>query len=319
LAARSANRELVTILFCSDSDPPEPWRIAIARAFPQMPFRIWPDCGPVTDVRYALVWRPPPGLLAGLPNLRAILVLGAGVDSALDDPVLPAGIPVLRLVGAGLPEPMAEYALHAVLHFQRRMPDYLAQQRESVWRRIPWLSASEWTVGVMGLGVIGSVVARHIAASGYPVAAWIRHPRSAEGVETFAGRERFHEFLARSRVVINVLPLTPLTQNILDAAAFAAMPRGGYVVNIGRGGHVVDQDLISSLDSGHLAGAMLDVFREEPLPATHPFWRHPKIVVTPHAAAPTIVAAAEAQVIEHLGRLERGAPPLGMVDRSTGY
>jgi glyoxylate/hydroxypyruvate reductase A len=309
----------VTILFCSDSDPPEPWRLAIARVFPQMPFRIWPDCGPAEDVRYALVWRPPPGMLARLPNLRAILVLGAGVDSALDDPDLPAGVPVLRLVDAGLPQPMAEYALHAVLHFQRRMPGYLAQQREAIWQRIPWLAAAEWPVGVMGLGVIGNVVAHHIAAPGYPVAAWVKHPRSHEGIEIFAGRERFHGFLARSRVVINVLPLTPQTQNILDASAFAAMPRGGYVVNIGRGGHVADDDLIASLDAGHLAGAMLDVFREEPLPAVHPFWRHPKIVVTPHAAAPTIVAAAEAQVIENLRRLERGESPLGTVDRSKGY
>jgi glyoxylate/hydroxypyruvate reductase A len=171
----------------------------------------------------------------------------------------------------------------------------------------------------MGLGVIGSVIARDISASGYPVGAWIRHPRSVEGVETFDGRKRFHEFLARSRVVINALPLTPETQNILDARAFAAMPKGGYVVNIGRGGHVVDDDLVASLDAGHLGGAMLDVFREEPLPARHPFWCHPKIVVTPHTAAPTIVAAAEAQVIENIRRLERDEPPLGVVDRKKGY
>ncbi len=142
----------MTILFCSDSDPPEPWRLAIARAFPHMPFRIWPDCGPAGAVNYALVWRPPPGMLARLPNLKAILVLGAGVDSALDDPELPAGVPVLRLVDAGLPEPMAEYALHAVLHFQRRMPGYLAQQRQAVWQRIPWLSAAQWPVGGDGPG-----------------------------------------------------------------------------------------------------------------------------------------------------------------------
>jgi glyoxylate/hydroxypyruvate reductase A len=309
----------VTILFCSDSDPPEPWRLAIARAFPQMPFRIWPDCGPAEAVNYALVWRPPPGMLARLPNLKAILVLGAGVDSALDDPDLPAGVPVLRLIDAGLPEPMAEYALHAVLHFQRRMPGYVAQQRKAVWKRIPWLSAAQWPVGVMGLGVIGGVVARNIAAAGYPVAAWVRHPRSAQTVEIFAGRERFDAFLARSRVVVNVLPLTPQTQNILDARAFAAMPEGSYVVNIGRGGHVVDEDLIAALDTGHLAGAMLDCFREEPLPPAHAFWRHPHIVVTPHAAAPTIVAAAEAQIIDNLRRLERSEAPLGVVDRDKGY
>jgi glyoxylate/hydroxypyruvate reductase A len=138
-------------------------------------------------------------------------------------------------------------------------------------------------------------------------------------VEVFAGKERLAAFLARSRVVINVLPLTPETANILDAAAFAAMPRGGYVVNIGRGAHLVEQDLIAALDSGQLGGAMLDVFREEPLPPAHPFWRHPRVFVTPHAAAPTIIAAAQPQVIENIRRLERGEPPLGVVDRARGY
>lgn len=284
-----------------------------------MGFRIWPDCGPLDDIRYALVWRPEPGLLARLPNLRAILVLGAGVDGVLSDPGVRASIPVIRLLGAGMAEPMAEYAMYAVLHFQRHMQIYPDQQRDSIWRRIPWALAGDWPVGVMGLGVIGSLVASRLAALGYPVAGWVRAPRSLEGVEVFAGRDCLNDFLARSRVVINVLPLTAETRDILDASAFSAMPVGGYVVNIGRGAHLVDADLIAALDSGRLGGAMLDVFREEPLPASHPFWSHPKIVVTPHAAAPTIIDAAEAQVIENVRRLERGEPPLGVVDRTKGY
>lgn len=309
----------MTLLFSSDSDPPAPWRSAIARAFPEMGFRIWPDCGPLEDIRYALVWRPEPGLLARLPNLKGILVLGAGVDGLLTDPRLPKSIPVIRLLGAGMPEPMAEYAMYAVLHFQRHMQAYPGQQRNSTWRRIPWPLAGDWPVGVMGLGVIGSLVASRLAAFGYPVAGWVRAPRSLEGVEVFAGRERLHDFLARSRVVINVLPLTAETSDILGASAFAAMPRGSYVVNIGRGAHLVEADLVAALDSGQLGGAMLDVFRKEPLPASHPFWRHPKIVVTPHAAAPTIIAAAEIQVIENIRRIERGESPLGVVDRQKGY
>ena len=309
----------MTLLFSSDSDPPEPWRRAFARAFPAMGFRIWPDCGPLEDIRYALVWQPEPGLLARLPNLKAILVLGAGVDGVLSDPDLPASIPVIRLLGAGMPAPMAEYAMYAVLHFQRHMQTYPAQQRNSLWRRIPWALAGEWPVGVMGLGVIGGLVASRLAACGYPVAGWARAPRALEGVEVFAGRGRLPDFLARSRVLINVLPLTAETRDILNASAFSAMPRGSYVVNIGRGTHLVDADLIAALDSGQLDGAMLDVFREEPLPASHPFWRHPKIVVTPHAAAPTIIAAAEVQVIENVRRLESGEAPLGVVDRSKGY
>lgn len=309
----------MTVLFCSDSDPPEPWRKAFARAFPAMPFHVWPDRGPLEAVRYAVIWRPPAGLLASLPNLKAILVLGAGVDSALDDPTLPPDVPVVRLLGAGMPEPMAEYAMYAVLHFQRHMHAYPQQQRDSVWRRIPWKLAGDWPVGVMGLGVIGGFVAARFAACGYPVAGWVRSARQQEGIEVFAGRERLKAFLARSRVVINVLPLTPETDGILDAEAFSCLPKGAYVVNIGRGAHVVETDLIAALDSGQLGGAMLDVFREEPLPASHPFWRHPKVIVTPHAAAPTIVDAAERQIIGNVERMERGEPPLGVVDRRKGY
>jgi glyoxylate/hydroxypyruvate reductase A len=309
----------VTILFCSDSEPPEPWRQAFARTMPGMPFRIWPDTGPPGDIRYALIWRPDPGALAGLPNLKAILVLGAGVDVALSKPGLPADIPVVRLLDAGMAEPMAEYALYAVLHFQRRLREYSSQQQAANWRPLPWKLAQEWPVGIMGLGIMGGLIASRIAAFGYPVAGWVRSPRTAGGIETFAGLENLGKFLARSRVVINALPLTPQTRNILDARAFASMPPASYVVNIGRGAHVVDQDLIDALDSGRLEGAMLDVFREEPLPAVHAFWRHPKIVITPHVAAPTIIAAAEIQVIENIRRLERGEAPLGVVDRGKGY
>jgi glyoxylate/hydroxypyruvate reductase A len=309
----------MTVLFCSESDAPEPWRELFARAFPDMGFRVWPDVGPVQDVRYAVVWRQPRGLLATLPNLKAVLVLGAGVDAVLDDPQLPEKVPVLRLVDAGLPQPMAEYALYAVLHFQRTMPAYLAQQQSATWRRVPWSLAPDWPVGVMGLGVIGGVVARYLADAGYPVAAWVRKPRAVEGLEVFAGAAQLPAFLARSKVVVNVLPLTPQTRDILGARAFSAMPRGSFVVNIGRGEHVVEEDLLAALDAGQLAGAALDVFRQEPLPADHPFWRHPRILVTPHTAAPTIIEAAGAQVVDNVRRMERGEAPLGLVDRRRGY
>jgi glyoxylate/hydroxypyruvate reductase A len=309
----------MTVLFCSESDAPEPWRRLFAGAFPGMDFRVWPDAGPPESIRYAVVWRQPRGILAKLPNLKAILVLGAGVDAVLDDPQLPPHVPVLRLVDAGLPQPMAEYALYAVLHFQRTMPGYQAQQRAATWRRIPWSLAPDWPVGVMGLGVIGSVVARYLSGAGYPVAAWVRERRTVEGLEVYAGVDQLPAFLARSRVVVNVLPLTPQTRDILDARTFGAMPRGSYVVNIGRGEHLVEDDLLRALDAGQLAGAALDVFRREPLPADHPFWRHPGILVTPHTAAPTIIEAAGAQVVENVRRMERGEAPLGLVDRRRGY
>lgn len=284
-----------------------------------MAFRIWPDCEPRKAIRYALVWRQPPGSLAKLPNLKAILVLGAGVDSVLSDPGLPADVPVVRLVDAGLPGPMAEYALYAVLHFQRRMADYFEQQRAAIWRPLDELLARQWPVGVMGLGVIGAAVAQRIAAQGYPVAGWSRSGKPVEGIDVFTGASGLEPFLARTRVLVNVLPLTPHTRGILSASTFAAMPCGSYVVNIGRGGHVTDAGLIAALDSGQLAGAMLDVFDQEPLPATHPFWRHPKVIVTPHVAAPTLASESEAQVVDNIGRLERGELPVGIVDRDKGY
>ena len=284
-----------------------------------MAFRVWPDTGPTDAIRYVLVWRQPPGALAHLPNLKAILVLGAGVDSVLADPELPADVPVVRLVDAGMAGPMAEFALYAVLHFQRRMADYFEQQRSAIWRPREELLARQWPVGVMGLGVIGATVAQRIAAQGYPVAGWSRSAKSVKGVEVFAGAAGLEPFLARTRVLVNVLPLTPETRGILNTRTFAAMPRGSYVVNIGRGAHVVDADLIAALDSGRLAGAMLDVFEQEPLPAAHPFWRHPKVIVTPHVAAPTLASKAEAQVVENIRMMGRGQPPIGLVDFKKGY
>jgi glyoxylate/hydroxypyruvate reductase A len=284
-----------------------------------MAFRVWPDIGPADEIRYALVWRQQPGALSQLPNLKAILVLGAGVDSVLDDPDLPVDVPVLRLVDAGLSGPMAEYALYAVLHFQRRMGDYFEQQRTAIWCPRDELLAKHWPVGVMGLGVLGSTVARRIATQGYPVAGWSRNGNPVEGIEVHAGATGFDSFLARSRVLVNVLPLTPHTRGVLNARTFSTMPAGSYVVNIGRGGHVNEADLIAALDAGQLAGAMLDVFDQEPLPASHSFWRHPKIIVTPHVAAPTLASESEAQVVGNIGRLERGERPLGLVDRIRGY
>lgn len=309
----------MTILYYSEADSAEPWREAFARELPRIPFRVWPDSGPLESVRYALVWKPPRGFLAQFPNLKAILALGAGVDPIPTDPALPKGVPLLRLVDVGFPAQMAEYAMYAVLHFQRRMGEIESLQQQARWDQLDPFFTRDFPVGVMGLGVIGAVVAKTLAAAGYAVAGWARSPKKLDGVEVFAGSEAFGKFLSRSRVVVNALPLTPQTENILDAAAFAAMPKGGYVVNVGRGAHVIDRDLIAALDSGQLEGAMLDVFREEPLPSSHPFWRHPRIVVTPHVAAPTIASEVQAQVIENIRRLERGDPPIGLVDIGRGY
>ena len=308
----------MSVVFYSESDDPLPWRNAFAAALPKMPFHVWPDITDVESVRYALVWNPPSGLLKKLPNLRAVLALGAGVDYLMADPTVP-NVPIVRLLDAGLAPQMAEYAIYAVLYFHRGMPGYLAQQAKSLWRPHAPVSASQWTVGVMGTGIIGGLIARNLVALGYAVRGWSRSGTHIEGVESFAGDNQKDAFLSGSRVVVNTLPLTGETAGILGARTFRSMPRDSYVVNIGRGGHLVENELLAALDSGHIAGAMLDVFNEEPLPASHPFWSHPRVVVTPHVAGVTIAAEAEAQVIANVKRMEQGESPVGLVDRAKGY
>lgn len=308
----------MSLVFYSRTDAPEPWREAIGAALPGLPFHVWPDTGDKAAVRYSLVWKPPPGWHAQFPNLAAILSLGAGVDAILADPELPKRIPVLRLVDAGLSRQMAEYAAYGVLHFHRRMHEYAQLQREGRWAPLPPMETADCVVGVMGLGTLGAEAARLIRTLGYPVLGWSRTPKRVPGIVCYAAPD-LDRFLSATRVLVNFLPLTPATEGLLDADLFARLPRGACLVNLARGGHVVDEDLLAALDSGQLGGALLDVFHEEPLPATHRFWTHPRVTLTPHVAGVTLASEASAQVIANLHRLERGEPPLGVVDRLAGY
>jgi len=308
----------MSLVFYSRTDAPEPWREAIGAALPGLPFHVSPEAGDPAQVRYTLVWKPPAGWHRQFPNLKAILSLGAGVDAILADPELPPGVPVLRLVDAGLSRQMAEYAAYGVLHFHRRMHEYSLLQRQGRWEPLPPILTEDCKVGVMGLGVLGTEAARFIAGMGYPVLGWSRTPKRIEGVTCHSGDD-LDRFLAQTRVLVNFLPLTPATEGLLNAHLFGKLPAGACLVNLARGAHVVDADLLAALNSGHLGGALLDVFHEEPLAADHPFWTHPRVLVTPHVAAVTLASEAAAQVIANLHRLERGEQPLGIVDRSAGY
>ena len=308
----------MSLVFYSRTDAPEPWREAIGAALPGLPFHVSPQTGDPAQVRYTLVWKPPAGWHRQFPNLKAILSLGAGVDAILADPDLPPGIPVLRLVDAGLSRQMAEYAAYGVLHFHRRMHEYSLLQRRGRWEPLPPMLTEDCKVGVMGLGVLGTEAARFIAGMGYPVLGWSRTRKRIAGVTCHSGDD-LDRFLAQTRVLVNFLPLTPATEGLLNARLFGKLPAGACLVNLARGAHVVDADLLAALNSGHLGGALLDVFHEEPLAADHPFWTHPRVLVTPHVAAVTLASEAAAQVIANLHRLERGEQPLGVVDRSAGY
>jgi len=306
------------ILFSSDIDNPALWRAMIEREFPHLTFREWPDIGDPADVRYALVFRIADGVLKTLPNLRAVVALGAGVDQILKDPAFPREVPLIRLLGAGLAEQMSEYGIYAVLHFHRRMGEYLQQQARGEWRMLEAVPPSERSVGVMGLGQLGGDLARKLALLGFTVRGFSRRPRRIEGVACFDARAR-DRFLAGAEILINLLPLTPETRGVLCRELFDKLPQGAYVVNMGRGPHLVEEDLIAAVDAGRIAGAMIDVFAEEPLPRTHPFWAHPRIIVTPHIAAQPVAEAALSRVAETLRALERGEMPAGRVNPARGY
>jgi len=309
----------MAILFCSAVDSAARWQAEIGRLVPQREFRIWPQIGDPAAIDYAIVWRPPPGLLASLPALKLILSLGAGVDHLLRDPQLPRDIPVVRLVDPYLSAAMSEFVALAVLRLHRRDLDYLAQQRARQWSELAQKNAAERPVGILGFGTIGQEAGRMLQALGFPVAGWSRSAKSIPGVTTYAGADGLAALLAISEILVCLLPLTPETEGILNARTLAQLPRGAGLVNAGRGGHLVEADLIPALASGQLSGAVLDVFRDEPLPPTHPFWQHPRIVVTPHIAGVTNPATAAAIIVDAIRRFEAGLPFANIVDLARGY
>jgi glyoxylate/hydroxypyruvate reductase A len=278
---------------------------------------VWPDVR--GDPDYALVWRPPAELFARARRAKAIFNLGAGVDALLAIPTLPRDVPVFRLTDAGMAEQMAEYVTYAVLRAYRELDTYATQQRESRWQPRPRLAKSEFGVGLMGLGVLGHAIAVALLPFGFPLASWSRTRKSVDGVRSFVGGDELPQFLATARVLVCTLPSTPETAGRLDRKTLMQLPRGSHIVNIARGELLVDADLLSLLDTGHLAGATLDVFRDEPLPSGHAFWHHPRVTVTPHVSAATLIPESVAQVAEGIRRLERGEAVRGVVDRDRGY
>ncbi|CAN5861727.1 glyoxylate/hydroxypyruvate reductase A [soil metagenome] len=275
---------------------------------------------PAESIDVALVANPPLGALQGLPKLALIQSLWAGVDKLLADASVPAEVPLARMVDPAMNEAMAETALWAVLGLHRGTFGYAAQQREHVWRQHPQRRADEIHVAVLGLGQMGRTAAQRLARNGYRVTGWsTRAAAVVEGVETAAGDASLAEVLATARIVVNLLPLTPATRGLFGAAIFAAMPPGAGFVNLARGAHVVDADLLAALEGGHLHHAVLDVFHTEPLPADHPFWSHPNITVLPHVAAQTDPRSAALIAARNVLALRRGQPLADRVDRRRGY
>jgi glyoxylate/hydroxypyruvate reductase len=309
----------MALLFRSNADSAEHWRTALARAMPDLETRFWPEVGDPAEIDVALVWKPPTGMLASLPNLKMIASLGAGVDHIFNDPELPAGVPIVRLVDPYMVRAMTEYIVFQVLRLHRQDMAYARQQRQGIWKDHFQPNAEERRVGVLGLGLYGSDAALRLKSLGFDVAGWSRTPKTIEGVRCFAGEIGLREMLGQSEIVVCLLPLTNATENLLRAETFALMPRGAAIVNVGRGRHLVEEDLIPALDSGQLSAAALDVFRTEPLPASHPFWRHERISLTPHVAAATNPVTAAPIVAENIRRLREGKPLRDVVDPAQQY
>ena len=271
------------------------------------------------EFAYALVWKPELGALARYRNLKVIFSVGAGLDHLKPAGVLPDGVPVVRMVEPGLTAGMVEYVVYHVLRYHRFMPEYQAQQQAGFWEGIIQVPAAERTVGILGIGELGSACANALSAFDFQLCGWSRTPKSVPGVTCFHGRDQLPEILARSEILICLLPLTDETRGILCRETFDLMPRGACIINAGRGGCQVDDDILAALNSGQFRGAALDVFEQEPLPRESGLWAHPGVTITPHVASMTLPSSCAAAVYENIQRCRQGQPLLHLADMSRGY
>jgi glyoxylate/hydroxypyruvate reductase len=305
------------IAFCAENAKAERWIDGLAAELPGATVWSWHDL-PDEPADYGVGWTPPDAFYVSQPGLKALFNLGAGVDGILRSPALPAGLPVVRLEDAGMSPLMAEYVLQAAIRFARGLDAMETERRAKRWAPHRADDRAAYPVGVMGAGELGRPVARMLAAHGFPVTLWSRRARTVDGLVVH-GHDGLDAFLGGTRILVCVLPLTPDTENIVDAALLAKLRPDAYLINVARGRHVVDDDLLQAIASGRLAGATLDVFREEPLSGSHPFWDEPKIAITPHCSALTQRRETIAQIGEKIRRLARGEAISGVVDRARGY
>lgn len=308
----------MTLVFCANEDP-SPWREEMARRRPDLAFEVWPQLARPDRARYLLAWGDIGAPLAALPGLEAVFVLGAGVEAVTSLAAWPDHVALVRLHDAGMGAQMAQYATHWALHFQRDMDHYDAERGGGHWRPRPYQPPEAYPCGILGLGTLGRQAASGLQRFGFPVRGWSAHPKSVPGIDGFVGAEGLAAFLAGTRLLFCLLPLTPATRGILNRPLFDRLADDAVVVNMARGGHLIDADLLDALDRGRLRAAVLDVTSPEPLPADHPFRSHPRIRLTPHIAAATVIDRACAQICTGIAALEAGTPPPGLVDRTRGY
>lgn len=307
------------IAVCLTNTKPEPWIASLQAELPGAKVYEWVPGAPPAD--YALVWTPPQQFIDEQPQLKVLFNAGAGVDALLRMR-LPPTMALVRLDDAGMSVQMAEYVVHALTRYFREFQAYDQAQAQTQWAYRKPRRRADFPVGILGLGILGKRVAEVIRQFEFPVNGWSRTHKQLDGVRCFFGEAGLPDFLAASRVLVCLLPLTPDTRDLMNLRTLSQLQSGGYVINVARGAHLVDEDLIALLDQGHLAGATLDVFRAEPLPPAHSFWQHPKITLTPHISARTLRDESVAQIAKKIAALQRGEPLeslAGVVDPLKGY
>ena len=298
----------------------EAWIKDFGKYLPDAEVVVWRAGETPPPCDYAVVWSPPEAMLADLGEVKAIFLTGAGVDGLLRfGDKLPRHVPLIRLEDAGMAIQMAEYVTHAVLRYYRRFDEYEAQARAGQWAPLPQHNKEDFSIGLLGMGALGGRVLEALAPFGFPLRGWSRSAKEVAGVQCFHGADGLDTFLRGTRVLVCLLPLTADTSNIIDRSNMAKLPQGAYLVNVARGAHVAEPDLLTLIKSGHIAAATLDVFRNEPLPSQHPFWQEPRISITPHISAMTLRRESVQQIAEKIIKIEAGEMVDGIVDRIRGY
>ena len=307
------------MLYLYTPDQPERYLRLLQEALPDEAVACWPQQVDAAAVTHAAVWAPPEDFFARFPNVHTVFVMGAGVDKLLQRADVPENVMLIRLADAGMAQQMTEYCLYGVLHYQRQMDRYARQQHERLWNPLDTRLPRDVRVGILGLGELGGKVAQDLVRLGYRVSGWSRRPRQFDGIRCLHGKAGLRELLPQTDVLFCVLPSTPETRHLLDAETLALLPANAALINAGRGSLIDEAALLARLNAGLLRFALLDVFAEEPLPVTHPFWSHPRVILTPHVAADTVAEEAARQIAANLRAQAAGQPMNGVVDRRRGY